>query len=400
MGEKSHLREYIRNSVYEKYICQFLVVAASICLFFIIYRFASIWVWIKKLISILQPIIIGLIVAYLINPVVRYWERKMEGLFTRMNRKRKWIRNVHGFSRGLSVGISLILLVALIVGLVLIVVPELLNSILGLIKDMPAKVDAFNLWFQKVIKNHDIDNETITAAVYDITNYIENWFTTDFAGLVNTAAGKLTSGIVSFFGIFFDCIIGLIVSAYILCGKERFTRMYKKIIFAVFPENRAEKIMESLKASDKVFGGFISGKIIDSLIIGMLSFIALSIMDMPYTLLVSVVVGVTNIIPFFGPYIGGVPSAVLIMIDNPVKGIYFIIFIIILQQFDGNILGPRIIGQSTGLTAFWVVFAILFFGGLFGLFGLLVGVPAFAVIYGFVKKSVEGTLEKKGIRIE
>lgn len=400
MGEKSHLREYIRNSVYEKYICQFLVVAASICLFFVIYRFDIIWVWVKKCFAVLQPINIGLILAYLVNPVVRYWERKFERLFTWINRKKKWIKNVHGLSRGLSVGMSLALVVALIVGLVLIVVPELLNSVLGLIRDMPAKFDSFNLWFQKEITKHDIDNATITAAVYDMTNYIENWFTTDFAGVVNAAAGRLTSGIVSFLGIFFDCIIGLIVSAYILCGKERFTRMFKKIIFAAFGEGRAGRIMESLRTSDKVFGGFISGKLIDSLIIGLLCFIALSIMNMPYTLLVSVAVGTTNVIPFFGPYIGGVPSAILILIDNPIKGIYFIIFIIILQQFDGNILGPRILGESTGLTAFWVVFAILVFGGLFGLFGWLVGVPTFAVIYGFVKKSVEEALKKKGIQIE
>lgn len=400
MGEKPRLGEYIRNSVYEKYICQFLVVAAGICLFFIIYRFSTIWVWVKKLVSILQPIIIGVVLAYLINPVVRYWERRFEKIFIWMNRKKEWIRNIHGCARGFSIAVSLMLMVAVIVGLVLIVVPELLNSILGLIKDMPGKIDGFNIWFQREIEKHDVGSGTITAAVYDITNYIENWFTTDFAGLVNKAAGYLTSGIVSFLGVFFDSIIGLIVSAYILVGKERYGRMFKKIIFAVFRENRAVNIMESLRASDKVFGGFISGKIIDSLIIGLLCFIALTIMNMPYTLLVSVVVGITNVIPFFGPYIGGIPSAVLILIDNPVKGIYFIIFIIILQQFDGNILGPRIIGESTGLTAFWVVFAILISGGLFGLVGLMIGVPAFAVIYGFVKKSVEEALERKGITIE
>jgi predicted PurR-regulated permease PerM len=176
--------------------------------------------------------------------------------------------------------------------------------------------------------------------------------------------------------------------------------MMTKIFYAVFTEKQANDIFESFRTSDRVFGGFISGKIIDSLIIGLLCFITLTIMQMPYTLVVSVVVGVTNIIPFFGPYIGAIPSALLILIENPIKGIYFIVFIIILQQFDGNILGPKIIGQSTGLTAFWVVFAILLGGGLFGIFGLIVGVPAFAVIYGFVKKYVDERLEKKGIQIE
>lgn len=400
MGEKPRFREYLKDSVYQKYICQFFVMAASICLFFIIYRFDVIWVWIKKIIKILQPIIIGLVIGYLLNPVVRYWEKHFEKMFGWMNRRKKRIKNVHKISRGLSVGLSILMVVAIVVGLVLIVAPELMNSILGLIKDMPAKIDAFNLWFQKAVKERDLDNETVTAAVYEVTNYIETWLTTDFANVVNKAAGSLTSGIVSFFGVFFDCIIGMIVSVYVLAGKERFVRMFKKIIFAMFSEKTAKDVLENLRLSDRVFGGFISAKIIDSLIIGLLCFIALTVMDMPYTLLVSVIVGVTNVIPFFGPYIGAVPSAILILIDNPVKGLYFIIFIILLQQFDGNILGPKILGESTGLSAFWVVFAILVFGGVFGLFGLMVGVPTFAVIYGFVKKGVESTLEKKGIRIE
>lgn len=400
MEDNKNFREYLKNSVYEKYICQFLVAAAAICLFFVIYRFSYISVWIKKVMNILQPINIGLVVAYLINPVVRYWEKKVINVIERINNKKKYIKKVHSIARGVSIGMTLTMTIAIIVGLFSIVVPELFRSVSSLIREVPDKMEQFNQWFADISAQYELDNEGIAKMVYDLSAYIEDWFVTDFSALINKVAVPLTSGIVSVLGVFFNSLIGIIVSAYVLAGKERFARMFKKLLFAMLRKESAEAVIESLRLSDKVFGGFISGKIIDSLIIGLLCFIFMSIMDMPYTLLVSVVIGVTNVIPFFGPYFGGVPSAILILIENPVKGIYFIVFIVILQQFDGNILGPKIIGESTGLTAFWVVFAILLFGGLFGMAGLLAGVPTFAVIYGFVKEMVENRLKAKGIQIE
>lgn len=400
MEDNKKLKEYIKNSAYGKYFCQFLVIAASICLFFVLYRFDSINIAFNKVMNIMQPIIIGLVLAYLINPVVRYWEKKFLKLFNRINRNKKIIKKPGAVSRGLGITIALFMTVAIIVGLILIVVPELINSISGLIRDASANLDRFNIWIENIMAEYDIDNEGISSAIYDLTDYIKKWLTTDFTELINKIAVPLTSGIVNFLGILFDCLIGIIVSAYVLAGKERFSRMFKKIFYAFFSRERADGIIESFRMSDRVFGGFISGKIIDSLIIGLICFIFMNIASMPYIVIVSVIVGVTNVIPFFGPYIGGVPSAILILIVNPLKGIYFIIFIIILQQFDGNILGPKILGESTGLTAFWVVFAIILGGGLFGMIGLLAGVPTFAVIYGFVKKSVDKKLYDKGISTE
>ena len=198
----------------------------------------------------------------------------------------------------------------------------------------------------------------------------------------------------------FNAIIGVIISVYLLFGKENFSMQSKKAVYAMMKPAHANMLLHLTIKSNEIFGGFIIGKIIDSAIIGVLCFIGLSLLNMPYTLLVSVIVGVTNVIPFFGPYIGAIPSAILIMLQDPKMGIYFIIFILILQQIDGNIIGPKILGNSTGLSAFWVVFSILLGGGLFGFVGMILGVPTFAVIYYVVKMLVDHRLEQKNLPIE
>ena len=193
----------------------------------------------------------------------------------------------------------------------------------------------------------------------------------------------------------FNVLIGIIISIYVLMSKEEFIGQSKKLMYALLPGKSANAVIHTVHKSNEIFGGFISGKLLDSLIIGILCFICLSLMKMPYTVLVSVIVGVTNVIPFFGPYLGAIPSAILIMLANPIQGVYFILFILILQQFDGNILGPAILGESTGLSSFWVVFAILVGGGIFGILGMIIGVPAFAVIFYVFRRTVNHILKKK-----
>ena len=195
----------------------------------------------------------------------------------------------------------------------------------------------------------------------------------------------------------FNTIIGLIVSVYVLMEKEKFIGQSKKIIYAIFKPERGNIIVRTVRKSNQIFGGFITGKILDSVIIGVICYVVLLIMNMPYTVLVSVIVGVTNVIPFFGPYIGAIPSFIIIALANPLQGLYFLIFIIILQQFDGNILGPKILGNSTGLSSFWVVFAILIGGGMFGVPGMILGVPTFAVIYYIVRNIVNYFLRKRSL---
>ena len=194
-----------------------------------------------------------------------------------------------------------------------------------------------------------------------------------------------------------NVLIGVIISVYLLVSKEKFLRQSKKVIYALCKPKKANLILHIGRKANEIFNGFIIGKIIDSAIIGVLCFIGVSIFKMPYALLVSVIVGVTNVIPVFGPYIGAVPCAILILLVDPMKGLGFIIFIILLQQLDGNVIGPKILGESTGLSPFWVVFSILLAGGLFGIVGMIVGVPTFALIYYIIKLFIQQKLEAKNL---
>lgn len=227
-----------------------------------------------------------------------------------------------------------------------------------------------------------------------------DWVQNDLLKHTNDLMTSLTEGVIGVVNGLIDILIGFIVAIYLLFGKEKFMGQCRKIVYAFNPPRRANIILHIASKTNKTFNGFIIGKIIDSAIIGVLCFIGLSILKMPYTLLVTVIVGVTNVIPVFGPYIGAIPSAILILLVDPMKGLYFIIFIFLLQQLDGNVIGPMILGDSTGLSAFWVMFAILIGGGLFGLPGMIVGVPTFAVIYYIIKMLIQQKLEQKKLPVE
>ena len=195
----------------------------------------------------------------------------------------------------------------------------------------------------------------------------------------------------------YNLIIGYIISIYVLFDKEKFRSQAKKLMYTFISSEKVNIILENLRYTDKVFGSFFSGKLIDSLIIGLLCFVGMLIFDMPYSLVIAVIVGVTNIIPYFGPFIGAIPSAILILLVSPSKCITFIIFIFVLQQFDGNILGPKILGNKTGLSSFWVLFSLLIFGGLFGMIGMIIGVPIFSIFYSFINGLVRRKLKEKDL---
>ena len=222
-----------------------------------------------------------------------------------------------------------------------------------------------------------------------------NWIKTGLLGEVNKFVSTISNGVFGILAVLKNVFVGVIISVYVLANKESFSGQTKKVLYAVCPERTANIVMEIVRDSNRIFIGFLSGKIMDSMIIGIICFIVLSILNIPYTLIVSVIVGVTNIIPFFGPYIGAIPSALLILLTDPKAGLIFIVFIIILQQIDGNLIGPKILGDSTGLSAFWVIFAIMVGSGLFGFIGMILGVPTFAVIYHIITKAVNQKLKQK-----
>lgn len=391
LKKKSHwnIRPYLAIA-----LTAFLVITLSIIFFFLIYRyngFAAGW---RKLTVILQPIIIGIVIAYLINPIMMFFEkyllRCIEPKIQKKDKAKKLCRSLATFG-------ALAVFIMIIAILLILLIPQLAESIQGLVVTLPGEVQELIDKVNGILKNDSEIADMFENTLLHATDYLRNWAMNDLLPKSNQYLTSITSGLISIFKVLLNIVVGLIVSVYLLFSKETFIGQFKKLTYALFKPKRANIIIETARKSNEIFGGFISGKILDSAIIGVIAYIVLAIMKMPDTMLVAVIIGVTNIIPFFGPFIGAIPSFIIIVLQNPVQGLYFLIFVIILQQVDGNIIGPKILGDSTGLSSFWVVFAILVFGGLWGFPGMLLGVPIMAVIYYIVSNVVTYSLKKRGI---
>lgn len=372
----------------------FIVIFLSMVAFFMIYRYHGLATNFKMVIGILQPIIIGFAIAYLVNPIVK-WEEKylLKLLLKRFKREHKARRT----ARAISVAGALAFALAIFAVLLNMVIPELYTSVERMVIQLPRQVEGFITWLEGYISTDSQLSLYLEQGLNRVIEMFEDWAKTDFLPQTRNLLTSLTSGVISVVRVLFNVIIGLMVSVYVLMSKETFTGQAKKLVYAFLPARKGNVLVEVVRKSNHIFGGFISGKILDSAIIGVLCFIGLTVLKMPYALLVSVIVGVTNVVPFFGPYIGAIPSTLLIMLSNPIQGLYFIIFILVLQQLDGNVIGPKILGDSTGLSSFWVIFAILVGGGLFGFVGMVLGVPVFATFYYLVQKLTAYILKKKGM---
>jgi len=370
----------------------FLVIAACIILYFAFLRADTLFSVAGTIIEILKPIIYGFAIAYLLNPIVKETDKYLLPVLRIKIKKEKTARQ---FSRAAGILFALLVLFAVIFALLNMLIPELFHSIRNLMETLPGQLNSGI----EAIENLQKEQSTMGLLLGNILNHasetLQNWIQTDLLRQMNIWMTNITTGAMNVLSEVFNFLVGCIVSVYMLFSKELFAAQMKKILYGVMSIEHANMTLHITRKSNEIFGGFIIGKIIDSAIIGVLCFLGLTLLDMPYILLVSVIVGVTNVIPFFGPYIGAIPSAILIALADPIKGIYFLIFILALQQLDGNVIGPKILGDSTGLSAFWVVFSILLGGGLFGFVGMIAGVPTFAVIYYIVKMVVEQKLEKK-----
>lgn len=291
--------------------------------------------------------------------------------------------------------ISLLLFFLIIYGLLSMLVPEIINSITNIIDSFPRYINNIQKWMDDILKNTPELASNSNMIFSKVFSRAETWLSNDLLPQINSIVKNFSTG---FFGVLIflkNFLIGAMISIYLLYGKETYIAHGKQLLYCIFRPETSNNLIRDLQFIDKTFGGFIVGKILDSLIIGMLCYIGTVILNLPYALLISVVVGVTNVIPFFGPYLGAIPSAFLILLVNPIQCIYFIIFILILQQFDGNFLGPKILGGSTGLSSFMVIVAILVGGGLFGIVGMFIGVPTCAVICTILRNLIRGRLEKK-----
>ncbi|CAM2079401.1 AI-2E family transporter [Paraclostridium bifermentans] len=366
----------------------FLVICGSILLYLGISHISSIKASINDFIKTLQPFIIGGTLAYLLNFILRFYEDKIlsHDFFKKLKRSAK---------RG--IGLLLTYITASIITYLFIqfVLPQLVDSIIGLVNNIPEYLNELTKVTNDIFDNLNLQPEYINL-ITDKFGEAVTYIITIISNLVPVIGNFVVGATSSILNI----IIGIIVSIYILIDKEKFMALGKKIVYALCSEEKAKFTLRLATQSNMTFSRFIGGKILDSFIIGVLTFFILTIFKMPYVLLISVIVGVTNIIPFFGPFIGGIPAAIIILFVSPIQALWFVIIIIVIQQIDGNIIGPKILGDSIGISAFWILFSLLVAAKFMGFVGMVIGVPLFAIFYSIIKEIIEEKLRKKGLPIE
>ncbi|MCM1148773.1 MAG: AI-2E family transporter [Butyricicoccus sp.] len=384
-------------------ITAFLVVAASILFYIFLTRLDSLKVNVGALMTILSPFIWGLVIAYLLCPLMNILQRSVfTPLFAGILREKKDQKEkIFKLSRGFAVFFSIIILFILITALISLVAPRLYYSLEAIVVNSSEYLKNAYDWLDRLLVDYPEIEGIISSMFGNVSEGIVNWLKDIIMPQINSLLSDVTSGVITALKGIYNVLIGVIVSIYVMYNKELFGSHARKLIYCVFSVEAAEKILKAVDFIDEVFIGFLSGKILDSLIIGVICYFGCLVLKMPYALLVACIIGITNIIPFFGPFIGAVPSAVIILMDSsPVQCLVFVIFILVLQQFDGNILGPKILGSSVGINGFWIMFSIIVGAGLFGFAGMLLGVPVFVVLYTGFKSSVNRKLKRSGLPTE
>ena len=382
MDKKPHIKPYLYGM-----LAGFGAIALSIIFFFLIYRFDGFGSAISTLTGILMPFIYGAVIAYLLKPVCNSIE----------NFLRRFIpEKMNGLINALSVALTILFGLLLVYALVMMIVPQLITSVTTLYYTAQANITRFMYWANHLefIENNEQIMELLNSAYAALNTNLDTWIKNTLLPSMQNIVSGAAIGVLNVVTVAKNLIIGIIVAVYMLASRKRFVQQGKLVLHSIVRPRWAQLITEEVKYADRMFGGFINGKIMDSAIIGVLCYIGCLIFKFPSALLVSVIIGVTNVIPFFGPFIGAIPATLLILIQSPIKALWFVLFVLILQQLDGNIIGPKILGNTTGLSSFWVLFAILLFGGLWGFVGMIVGVPLFAVIYDVIKKLVIHGLQR------
>lgn len=375
----------------------FLGLALAITYFFLLYSNASIGAALHKVTVVLRPFIIGAVIAYILKSTCNAYERLVLKLFAK--KKKPNPKKDANRANIISVALTYVTWSVVVTGLLFIAIPQIVESVTVFIQDvidnMPMYIETVNNW----IVNFKTEYPDVAPYLDDAWDFIINWLANDLAPQIPEIGSSIVLGALEIFNILKDFIIGIIISVFMLAGRKVFARKISLFVKAVFKEKHANAIINEARFADKMFGGFLEGKIIDSTIVGILYFIALTIMDIRYAALLALICGVTNIIPFFGPFIGAVPSGLIILMSNDdpwTKLLYFIIFVCVAQFIDGYFIDPHIVGSHIKMSPFAVIFAVLVFGGLWGFGGLLIGVPTFAVIYDIFRKAMFNHLRKTG----
>jgi len=362
-----------------------LLIFFGVSLYFIYLNFGIIWNKLGRVASIISPFVTGFIIAFLLNSTVNFFEKHVLKF---IDGKKPHPR----LKRGISIAITLLIAFAIFVGLMFMIIPQIVDSVSVLLDNFESYMDKARSAATQLLGYINVDAGYIEGIFLNTEQIVDKVLEIVAKSMpaIYGVSTQIATGTINF-------VIGIIIAVYFMFGKERLFAQLKKTMYAIFKMEHVDKAIEIANLSSRTFTDFIMGKLVDSLIIGILCFIGLTCMRIDYALLLSAIIGVTNIIPCFGPIFGAVPVVFIVLIAQPEKAIWVLIFIIILQQFDGNILGPRILGNSIGLPAIWVMFAIIIGGGLFGVGGMIIGVPVFAVIYILFKTYVENKLGEKGL---
>lgn len=401
----------MKDRRYEKYILAgataVVVLLIAVLAVFAFLERKSLFAICDKIITILSPIIFGAVLAFLVAPIynlVNHWIYKTVATSPKKEKMGHWL------GKTLATISSLVFIIIVVASLCIMVIPQLYSSIVGIINNMSIYAQNIYNWLTEIFVNNPELEATVLNVYQQAVDYVQKWaaenLIPNLKNLQNLQniekiLGGVSSGVlgsvVGIVNLVKNMFIGLIVMVYVLNIKETLAAQGKKAIYAFLPLNLANEVVEEFRYIHRVFSGFIIGKLIDSLIIGIICYVLMVLFRLPFVLLISVIVGVTNVIPFFGPFIGAIPSAILVFLISPKQCLYFVGLILLLQQFDGNILGPRILGNSTGLSSFWVLFSILLFGGLFGFAGMILAVPVTAVIFDLFSKLQYRKLRNKNL---
>ena len=384
-----------KNEIYFKWgITAVAVIVIALVISLIFSKLGIIASALKTVVSTVSSVLYGVVMAFLMAPVydrISAWVAEIiSSFFPNWKKSGKWAKFIATLA-------CLIILIFVIFALIMMIIPELVNSITNVIGYAPDGMSNLENWLKDILnKNPDLERLVI-GNYQDISERISDIATTTVLPNVNTYIKNLSSGVMNALGVVVNIIIGMMVMMYLLNMKTILSSQAKKIVYSLAGVKIGNEIVTEARYIKNMFEKFIVGKIIDSIIIGIINYFFMVIIHMPYALLISVVVGVTNVIPFFGPFIGAIPSIVLLLLVSPVTALQFAVWILVLQQVDGNIIGPKILGQTTGLPSFWVLFSILLFGGLFGIVGMIIAVPTWAIIYRTISRVSEHFLRKKGL---
>ena len=364
------------------------ILASGILCAFVLFKMPVIISVLKGITEILKPFLYGVVFAYLLAPLCNKIEEKLFQFFPKAKAKAR------RFICFIAIVISLCVAIAVIWLIIMMIIPQVWDSVMKIIQMVPQKLIVVNNWIEHMLENQPELQAYFEEFSSQAESNIDSLLNVDTIQKVQSIINSLSVQLFGVLGVVKNIFLGLLISAYLLGSRKLFGAQAGLILHGVFSDKWAKIIEEEIRYTDKMFNGFLVGKIIDSAIIGLLCFAGTSIMGFEAPAFISVIIGITNIIPFFGPFIGAIPCGLLLLLENPMHCLYFIIFIFVLQQLDGNVIGPKILGNTTGVSSFWVLFAILLFGGMWGVVGIVIGVPLFAVIYDIIRKLVYRGLRK------